>query len=704
MKRRTEAAGKLRRTIKRNNGLNGNGSTAFFFYLKIILIWASVIFCDYMSELRVEYLWPFWLLLRSVYDSYKYKGLAFSFLFICICITSDLICLFLIPVQWIFFVASTYVMIQFVWIHTDKIGLPTIILWLIFVWMEAKIRWKDSRNMPHLDLCRPFAAHCIGYPVVTLGFGFKSYIGYRIRQRKQKEVAKENEFYMQLLQQALPQEEADKTDEQTESTETNISTSANNNIAVCNKNSQNHHHHNHQNSSSSKVNANGSIDGLSSSHINGGVNNSTTTNSKQHNVRKNAEKENGCIQHLDNNHHNHHQDIIPNNAILSKSNSKAANHLNFNNLQSVKNTNTTSYQQIQNGITKELNVPAKCSPYKNNKDDHNTYIATNNKKEYEKEKIIKDTNYDETITPSNNEPTSQKRKDKQQKDNQHQQYQPNASNNHNNSSSNNNCNNQLNNEKNKVCDHCQRLENEAKRLKSELQTMKSLEQEVRQKYENVKGCLQTKQKEHEELQKQYLDVQAQERRNRQHFEAQLNQEKRLRKQAEEKANMLRCPDTCKMKKMHLENENNKLRRDIMLIDEAKNNYEKQNRMYEQELRKYEVEFRNRDQNQNVALQNALAIMQEKNATLEKNLSAETRIKLDLFSALGEARRQIEIKENCLRTKDKQLEELEAKTVQILAIMPSLSDTHFQMNSLAMTASPNMEQSDNFAKNSQLNAG
>lgn len=47
----------------------------------------------------------------------------------------------------------------------------------------------------------------IGYPVVTLGFGFKSYVGYRIRQRKQREVAKENEFYMQLLQQALPKDE-----------------------------------------------------------------------------------------------------------------------------------------------------------------------------------------------------------------------------------------------------------------------------------------------------------------------------------------------------------------------------------------------------------------------------------------------------------------------------------------------------------------
>lgn len=42
--------------------------------------------------------------------------------------------------------------------------------------------------------------------MVTLGFGFKSYIGFRMRQRKQRDVAKENEFYMQLLQQALPVE------------------------------------------------------------------------------------------------------------------------------------------------------------------------------------------------------------------------------------------------------------------------------------------------------------------------------------------------------------------------------------------------------------------------------------------------------------------------------------------------------------------
>lgn len=44
----------------------------------------------------------------------------------------------------------------------------------------------------------------IGYPVVTLGFGFKGYVSYRLRLRTQHEVQKENEFYYQLIKQALP--------------------------------------------------------------------------------------------------------------------------------------------------------------------------------------------------------------------------------------------------------------------------------------------------------------------------------------------------------------------------------------------------------------------------------------------------------------------------------------------------------------------
>lgn len=67
---------------------------------------------------------------------------------------------------------------------------------------------------------------------------------------------------------------------------------------------------------------------------------------------------------------------------------------------------------------------------------------------------------------------------------------------------------------------------------------------------------------------------------------------------------------------------------------------------------FEAEVRNRDSAQpgTEMLMNALAAMQDKNCTLEKNLSAETRVKLDLFSALGDAKRQLEISESELPTR------------------------------------------------------
>lgn len=199
-----------RRPVKRTKiSENFLGSTLV--YIKLLLLWVLVLVADYLLEFRFEYLWPFWLLVRSIYDSFKYQGLAFSVFFVCIALTSDMICFLFIPVHWLFFAASTYVWVQYVW-HTEKgICLPTVFLWLLFVYIEAAVRLRDYKlhldvkNLPfHLDLCRPFAAHCIGYPVVTLGFGFKSYVGYRMRQRRQKEIQKENETYFSLLRTALP--------------------------------------------------------------------------------------------------------------------------------------------------------------------------------------------------------------------------------------------------------------------------------------------------------------------------------------------------------------------------------------------------------------------------------------------------------------------------------------------------------------------
>ncbi len=55
------------------------GISSTFLYLKFLLVWALVLMADFILDFRFEYLWPFWLLLRSVYDSFKYQGLVSTF-------------------------------------------------------------------------------------------------------------------------------------------------------------------------------------------------------------------------------------------------------------------------------------------------------------------------------------------------------------------------------------------------------------------------------------------------------------------------------------------------------------------------------------------------------------------------------------------------------------------------------------------------
>ncbi|CAK1586682.1 unnamed protein product, partial [Parnassius mnemosyne] len=201
MKRRNADTGKMRRPIKRTKiteGMYGNS----LLYLKFVMLWATVVMADYMLEFRFEFLWPFWMMLRSVYDSFKYQGLAFSMFFICIALTSDMICFFFIPLQYIFFAASTYVWVQYVWYtFADKgICLPTVAICCAVVYLEGALR-----SARELELCRPLAAHCVGYPAVSLGFGVKAYVGRRLRLRRQRQVRAENEFYFQLMRDALPE-------------------------------------------------------------------------------------------------------------------------------------------------------------------------------------------------------------------------------------------------------------------------------------------------------------------------------------------------------------------------------------------------------------------------------------------------------------------------------------------------------------------
>jgi len=70
------------------------------------------------------------------------------------------------------------------------------------------------------------------------------------------------------------------------------------------------------------------------------------------------------------------------------------------------------------------------------------------------------------------------------------------------------------------------------------------------------------------------------------------------------------------------------------------------------------------------LVNALKGVQEKNRQLECKLSDETKLKMDLFSALGEAKREICIRESQLGKKDREVSDMSAKIAELLACMPS----------------------------------
>ncbi|XP_043491168.1 macoilin-1 isoform X1 [Polistes fuscatus] len=656
MKRRNVEFGKLRRPLKRNKLTEGiYGSTLL--YLKFLLLWAMVILADFILEFRFEFLWPFWLLLRSVYDSFKYQGLAFSVFFICIALTSDMICFFFIPVHWLFFAASTYVWVQYVW-HTDKgVCLPTVMLWLLFLYIETAVRLRDFRHMPfHLDLCRPFAAHCIGYPVVTLGFGFKSYVGYRMRQRKQKDVAKENEFYLQLLQQALPVEQQTSL-QQIQSQVQHINPSLEQHIRA-----QSQRLNSQYNPSPEKSKGNNCVE---ANVQNGGLQNGTQfmlqtqSTTMKSNHRKSLDK-----SEKQEDQHNKH--TITNVSQSDKSDKRFihtnGSTVSHNDVQFIEKVGSVNDFDV-NEIDKDKSVKGGGCGHSNVRSQSNGSVTGkwNNVKENR-----------ETSSNVNVQRERNTRKIKNASDTTTEQQK----------------------QQDEYCQRllvCRRLEADIKRLKSDLQSSRQVEQELRSQINTLmngerqaKGDIQQLQHDNDQLQSKLhglvtarqLDKQtmsslekriAEERKQRTACEASLVSERRARRAAEEARSAIpppppplvrqECTDACKNKRVQMEQDLKNLRREVKTKDERCNALEKDATRCKENQRESEI------------LLGALNELQEKTRHLENSLSAETRIKLDLFSALGEAKRQLEIRESLIRSQEKEIEMLKAKIAQDLAVMP-----------------------------------
>ncbi|CAM9173585.1 unnamed protein product, partial [Lampetra planeri] len=172
-------------------------------FLKFMVMWMLVLLADFILEFRLEYLWPCWLFFGSVYTTFHCHGLVICVVFVCAAFTLDIFCLIFVPLHWLFFVASTYVLFNYIW-HTEKgICISTVSLWVLLVYTEASLRLKDLKTS-HANLSHLFAAHCIGYPVVYLGFDATCYFTNIFKLRIQKAVQSDNDFHMHLLQHSLP--------------------------------------------------------------------------------------------------------------------------------------------------------------------------------------------------------------------------------------------------------------------------------------------------------------------------------------------------------------------------------------------------------------------------------------------------------------------------------------------------------------------
>ncbi|KAK7898403.1 hypothetical protein WMY93_019256 [Mugilogobius chulae] len=636
MKRRNADCSKLRRPIKRNRITEGIYSSTFL-YLKFLVVWVLVLLADFVLEFRFEYLWPFWLFIRSVYDSFRYQGLAFSVFFVCVAFTSDIICLLFIPVQWLFFAASTYVWVQYVW-HTERgVCLPTVSLWILFVYIEAAIRFKDLKNF-HVDLCRPFAAHCIGYPVVTLGFGFKSYVSYKMRLRKQKEVQKENEFYMQLLQQALPPEQQMPQKQERDAEEAAISKGNSEVEPVV-------------------ISQNGGPPGKKSTSA-------TLPELEYKDKGKDSSKE-GKKQNtvgINNNSIIHTLDSklqeaeYIENYVGSK---KLNNDLAENTL--AENTTTTHSKEDMGGTGKNYKNASGGGGAISNSPPRN-HSSSNG-------------SVPQGAPVSNKNEKKQKGAGKGQKDPVE------------------NCipNNQLGKP-----DALVRLEQDVKRLKADLQANRQLESELRSQLSSLSSqdrslrselsqlrqdnellqnklhsAVQAKQKDKQTISQLEKRLKA-EQEARALAEKQLAEERKRKKMEEATAaravalaaaTRVDSTDTLRGRIRDLETECKKLSIDMKVKEDQIRDLEGKC----QELRKYKENEKDTE-----VLMSALSAMQEKTQHLENSLSAETRIKLDLFSALGDAKRQLEIAQGQIHQREQEIAELKQKIAEVMAVMPSLS--------------------------------
>uniref|UniRef100_A0AAZ1XB64 Transmembrane protein 57a n=1 Tax=Oreochromis aureus TaxID=47969 RepID=A0AAZ1XB64_OREAU len=478
----------------------------------------------------------------------------------------------------------------------------------------------------------------IGYPVVTLGFGFKSYVSYKMRLRKQKEVQKENEFYMQLLQQALPPEQQMLQRQEREAEEAALAKGI-------------------SEVEPTVVSQNGAPPGKKSTSVTlpeleyreKGKDTSAKEGKKQNTVGINN---NSIIHALDSKLQE--TEYIENYVGAKRLNNDLAG----DNTHADTNTHTSSKEEIGGMGKNYKNASGGGGGSNSSPRNHSSANGS--------------------VPPG----SSTNKNEKKQKGAGKGQKDPVE-----------NCipNNQLGKP-----DALVRLEQDVKRLKADLQANRQLESELRSQLSSLSSqdrslrselsqlrqdnellqnklhsAVQAKQKDKQTISQLEKRLKA-EQEARALVEKQLAEERKRKKMEEATAaravalaaaTRVESTDSLRGRIRELETECKKLSMDMKLAEEQIRDLEGKC----QELRKYKENEKDTE-----VLMSALSAMQEKTQHLENSLSAETRIKLDLFSALGDAKRQLEIAQGQIHQREQEIAELKQKIAEVMAVMPSLS--------------------------------
>nr|XP_026501002.1 macoilin-1 isoform X3 [Vanessa tameamea] len=627
MKRRNAESGK-RRPIKRNKIGEGMYANSLL-YLKFVMLWATVIMADYMLEFRFEFLWPFWMMLKSVYDSFKYHGVAFSVFFICIALMSDLICFFFIPLQYIFFAASTYVWVQYVWYtFGDKgICLPTVALCCLVVYAEGAVRARAGS----LELWRPLAAHCLGYPALSLGFGVKAYVGQRLKLRRQRQVRAENEFYFQLLRDALPESAIIEQNMQSskeaecksgEFTQTQAQTQA-----------QTQSDARHMNGSVRRRCArdhNGVCVADHALHV-------KLEKLEKHVAQQARDKATVAAQA------NSQASTQASTPASTQASTQASTHLLSNGSASGPGApDDDERHDLSKGSVKSTKLERKEASslreekkrHKNRekeKDSSDSHKSTETKEILVKEKEVESTKeYVKSNKDSNSHKEREKEKERREERERDREREL----------------------REKESRSCRELAEELRRARAELAAARAAEAELRRR-----ALL------------QHSERSAMERR--------LSEERRARAAAEHQ--LLRARHTprpptaecesewCRSRRTAQEAETGALRRELQKTRERAAQLQRDLACASDQVRTLETRASREESGGGARLAGACAALQERAAHLERSLSAETRVKLDLLSALGDAKRHMHIQEGLISRQEKEIEELKA---QMLAVMPT----------------------------------